>query len=106
MQSPKMVFNKLIDDDSYDVYIGRPSKWKNPFRMRCQSDRRLVIDAFEKFLIQNKDLRHYGMDFLTGKRLGCFCATSAGLSIDDPVICHGQIWLKACRGDYENVRID
>mgnify|MGYP003532859431 CR=1 FL=1 len=37
--------------DDYDVYIGRGSKWGNPFVMRDKSDheRDRVCDAYHKF---------------------------------------------------------
>jgi hypothetical protein len=96
----RLVLNKLITAD-FDVYIGRPTKWCNPFKL-SQYTRQESLRLFEAFLRENKQVRQEGALFLAGKRLGCFCATYEGLSVDDPVICHGQIWLKACRGDFDN----
>ena len=41
--------------DDYDVYIGRGSKWGNPFVMRDKSDheRDRVCDAYEAWFISS-----------------------------------------------------
>lgn len=67
----------------YDVYIGRPSKWGNPFLpVGKSSSARLasIICHREWFLTQ----QHLIDDLyeLRGKRLGCYCA---------PKPCHGDV---------------
>lgn len=70
--------------EEYDVYIGRPSKWGNPFRMRDKSDeeRKRVISQYEEWLFQQPKLMTAIREELAGKRLGCWCA---------PKPCHGDI---------------
>jgi len=65
--------------DKYDIYIGRPSKWGNPFVLGKDGDRETVIVKY------NEWLRVYGpindIAELKDKRLGCYCA---------PKPCHGD----------------
>lgn len=49
--------------EKYDVYIGRPSKWGNPFSHKEDtlaefrvSSRKEAIAKFEEYLISNKEL--------------------------------------------------
>lgn len=77
------VVNKYKED--YDIYIGRGSKWGNPFVLGKDGDREEVITKYKSYLwkeirlgrITNKDLQE-----LKGKRLGCFCK---------PKECHGDV---------------
>jgi hypothetical protein len=68
---------------SFDVYIGRGSKWGNPFRMKSENQRGEVIEKYEEYARQkfSKD----ELAVLVGKRLGCFCK---------PRKCHGDILVK------------
>jgi Domain of unknown function (DUF4326) len=65
----------------YDVYIGRPSKWGNPFAIGWDGERDEVISKYREWIKTQpnllKDIR-----LLKGKRLGCFCK---------PKACHGDV---------------
>jgi hypothetical protein len=67
--------------DRYDVYIGRPSKWGNPYVVGQEGDRAEVIARYERWLKSQPqllaDLRE-----LAGKTLGCWCS---------PQACHGDV---------------
>jgi hypothetical protein len=65
----------------YDVYIGRPSKWGNPFAIGRDGNREEVIEKFRKWIKTQKKLLK-DLHELKGKRLGCFCA---------PLACHGHV---------------
>ena len=81
------VVNKRVEP--FDVYIGRGSKWGNPFVMRNEADRARVIEAYRKFLWQEIKAGRISKDellALDGKRLGCFCA---------PKPCHGDVIVAA-----------
>ncbi len=79
--------------ESYDVYIGRPSKWGNPFshlegtsaKYKVNS-REESIEAFRKWITEGegqyllKDLHE-----LEGKILGCWCK---------PKSCHGDVLIE------------
>lgn len=90
-----------VKQASYDVYIGRPSKWGNPFTHK-KSDtlakkilptRKEAITAYENWITIG-DGKHLLNDLheLDGKTLGCWCGN---FDITDKNIkCHGQILLK------------
>lgn len=74
----------------YDVYIGRPSKWGNPFSHKENTlakfktnTREEAVLAFKEYIL-NGDGKHLLNDLheLKGKILGCWCS---------PLACHGDI---------------
>ena len=71
---------KPVSED--DVYIGRPSKWGNPFSLRKFS-RNEAICNYEKYLKNSKTFEQ--ISELDGKKLFCHCA---------PLPCHGDILIK------------
>lgn len=84
-----------IKHDDYDVYIGRGSKYGNPFKIGPDGTREEVIVKFERYFWDNFDYGHedtVGRKFseqdlchLAGKRLGCYCF---------PNKCHGDVLSK------------
>jgi hypothetical protein len=58
------------------IYIGRGSKWGNPFRIGADGDRAAVIAKHARWL---RDQHHLlrALDELRGKDLLCFCAPAA-----------------------------
>ena len=67
--------------EKYDVYIGRPSKWENPFVIGIDGDREEVISKYEAYIMSRPDLLNQ-LPKLEGKVLGCWCA---------PKACHGDV---------------
>jgi hypothetical protein len=65
----------------YDVYIGRPSKWGNPFTIGEDGNRKEVIKKYRDYIINNKVLME-SLPELKGKVLGCWCS---------PLPCHGDV---------------
>lgn len=63
------------------VYIGRGSKWGNPFRIGPDGDRAAVIAKHERWLADQQHLLR-ALDELRGRDLVCFCA---------PLACHGDL---------------
>lgn len=66
------------------VYIGRPSKWGNPYVIGRDGDRATVIAKYENYLLNSPELLGQ-LDELRGKDLVCWCA---------PKPCHGDILVK------------
>lgn len=77
---------------NYDIYIGRPSKWGNPFTHKKDSktlakyivnNRKDAIDLYKEWII-NGDGKYLLKDLneLKGKILGCWCK---------PKSCHGDV---------------
>lgn len=79
--------------EPYDVYIGRPSKWGNPFSHKegttakyKVASRREAIEAYREWITKGEG-KHLLADLheLKGKTLGCWCK---------PKRCHGDILLE------------
>lgn len=65
----------------HDVYIGRPSKWGNPFVIGKDGDRAEVVRMYEAWVRSRPELMA-ALPELKGKVLGCWCA---------PQACHGDV---------------
>lgn len=84
-----------VNKEPYDVYIGRPSKWSNPYThiKDKKTLAKYVVDtreeAIQKFreYIETGDGKHLLNDLheLKDKTLGCWC---------HPESCHGDILLE------------
>lgn len=71
-----------VKTDDYDVYVGRPSQWGNPFMIGRDGTREEVIEKFRGYLKANPGWVNMIRKELRGKRLGCFCK---------PLACHGDV---------------
>ena len=65
----------------FDVYIGRPSKWGNPFEIGKDGTRKEVINKYAEWIRTQPHLMA-DLHELRGKVLGCWCS---------PKMCHGDI---------------
>ena len=68
----------------FDVYIGRPSKWGNPFVIGKDGTRDHVIAKYEAWLRTRPELTA-ALPELHGKVLGCWCS---------PLPCHGDVLVR------------
>ncbi len=73
--------------EPYDIYIGRPSEWGNPFShldipnaIKCQT-RDEAVARYKEWLLTKPELLKR-LPELKGKILGCWCS---------PNHCHGHI---------------
>jgi hypothetical protein len=64
-----------------EVYIGRGSKWGNPFIIGKDGDRTAVISKYRDYLDKNDSLLN-SLSELKDKTLVCFCK---------PQACHGDV---------------
>ena len=67
------------------VFIGRPSKWGNPYVIGRDGTRDEVIARYRQWLVLNPELYAAAKTELRGKDLVCFCA---------PEACHGDVLLE------------
>lgn len=67
--------------EKYDVYIGRPSKWGNPYQIGKDGTREECIRKYKAWLLLQNVLLQDLQD-LRGKTLGCWCS---------PLPCHGDV---------------
>jgi len=79
--------------EPYDVYIGRPSKWGNPFKVGAEYQGRTLqrgdaVEAYRDWLFYSDEGLRLLEDIneLDGKVLGCWCK---------PRACHGDVLLEA-----------
>lgn len=70
--------------EPYDVYIGRGSKWGNPFIIGVDGVRTEVIAKYRNWALRRPMLLE-ALPELEGKTLGCWCA---------PRPCHGDVLLE------------
>lgn len=76
--------------ESYDVYIGRPSKWGNPWYtgIPYKTERHTAIAHYRVWVQEQPELMA-ALPELKGKVLGCWCA---------PRACHGDVLLELANG--------
>lgn len=85
------VLNKRFEADVPAVYIGRGSRYGNPFRIGVDGDRAEVVRKHAAWLRgQHGQLKT--LDDLRGRHLMCFCA---------PLACHGDLLLKLANSTRE-----
>ena len=75
--------------EKFDVYIGRPSKWGNPYSIGKDGTRKEVIQKYREYLLNNPDLIK-SLPELRGKILGCWCA---------PKPCHGDVLIELANSE-------
>ena len=90
--TPRVVHCKK---EEFDVYVGRGSKWGNPYSHKegtlaeyVVESRREAVQKFEEYLLSNEELMG-SLSELKGKTLGCWCK---------PKSCHGDILLRYANG--------
>jgi hypothetical protein len=87
MQTKTVAVN--LHTQPYDVYIGRESKWGNPYTHKKSAFKDVVMvatreEAIARYreYIKSKPELMAALKELKGKRLGCFCK---------PLSCHGDV---------------
>ena len=67
------------------VYVGRPSRWGNPFVVGKDGTQEECVDEFRHWLLGNAALSAAVRADLRGKDLVCWCA---------PLPCHADVLLE------------
>lgn len=83
----RVIHNKTgpFDSGLDGVYIGRPGKWGNPFKVGKDGDRTAVIKKYARYLRENPKLIRMAQDELRGRDLRCWCY---------PEACHGEVLIQ------------
>jgi Domain of unknown function (DUF4326) len=90
--------------EKYDVYIGRPSIWGNPFKIGPNADRKHVVLDYEMWLLgeghknfkqEERKMILERLPQLRGKVLGCWCK---------PLECHGDVLAKLADEEWKRKR--
>jgi len=80
------VLNKRTDKIPPDaIYVGRPSKWGNPFRVTANCPRGEAIVKFRAYASARLSTDPRWLDELKGKDLVCWCS---------PLPCHADVLLE------------
>lgn len=66
------------------IYIGRPSKWGNPFVIGRDGSRAEVVAKYRAWIVAQPALMAV-LDELRGRDLVCWCA---------PLACHGDVLIE------------
>lgn len=77
---PRVLNKKLHGIPAGAIYIGRPSKWGNPFVIGKDGSREDVIHKYCEYLASSGLIDH--VKELRGKDLVCWCS---------PQACHGDV---------------
>lgn len=75
------------------VYVGRGSRWGNPFRLGVDGDRPAVIAKHARWLRGQHPLLQ-ALGDLRGKDLVCYCA---------PAACHADLLRRLANGSREDL---
>ena len=70
------------------VYVGRPSKWGNPFIIGRDGSREEVVGKYQEYIVNNTDLLCQ-LPELQGRDLVCWCA---------PKPCHADVLMRLANG--------
>ena len=68
------------------VYVSRPSKWGNPYRIGVDGNREQVLKKYREYLAATPGLVEDAKKELKGKNLACWCKLTED--------CHADILLK------------
>ncbi len=74
--------------NEYDVYIGRPGPFGNPFKIGPDGTREEVVEKYAEWVLTQPELLATIKVELKDKVLGCWCA---------PKLCHGDILVELAR---------
>jgi hypothetical protein len=88
-----------VKKERYDIYIGRPSIFGNPFKIGQDGNREEVIEKYRQWIsgsafqdiepIRRKSIVNC-IRFLKGRILGCWCK---------PRACHGDVLAEMAESD-------
>jgi len=82
-----------VKKERYDIYIGRPTKWGNPFTIGKDGDREDVINKYRHYIfdrLRNEPELMEELVSFDGLTLGCWCA---------PKPCHGDVLVDIIKGE-------
>jgi len=68
------------------VYVGRPTRWANPFKIGLDGDRETVVKKFREYALERLKREPNWLEPLRGKDLACWCP------LDKP--CHADILIE------------
>ena len=85
MQAESLALNGLPA-----VYVGRPSKWQNLFRVGEDGSAKVCVKKYRQMLEYHYPIKRQMIEELRGKNLACWCP------LDQP--CHADVLLELANG--------
>jgi hypothetical protein len=76
--------------ERFDVYVGRPGPWGNPFVIGKDGTREEVIRKYRAWIEARPAMVARAKAELAGKVLGCWCS---------PQQCHGDVLAEIANGE-------
>lgn len=90
------VWNKRDTNVPKDaIYVGRPSKWGNPFKITKERPRMETIEQYREYITYQIRVGKLDIDELTGRDLVCWCA---------PLPCHADVLLGLANPDFSKIK--
>lgn len=80
------------------VYVGRPTKWGNPFRLGIDGDAAGVVKLYRLWALWRLEQSPLFLDELRGKDLACWCGLDQA--------CHADVLLELCANLAEKDALD
>ena len=81
----QVVLNRRSDRTAAGLYVGRPSKWGNPFVIGRDGDRAQVIAKYRAWVVEQPQLMAALAEVREAEALVCWCA---------PLACHAEVLIK------------
>lgn len=84
-----------IKFEPYDIYIGRPTKWGNPYSHKNGTLAKFKVDSIEEAVVKYEEYLLNDIELLKdlpelkNKVLGCWCKLP-----NNPKPCHGDVLLR------------
>ena len=76
------VYHRRRNPPADAVYVGRPSRWGNPFVIGRDGTREEVLAKFRAYAVERVASEPRWLEPLAGRNLTCWCA---------PQACHGDV---------------
>lgn len=89
---PPRVLNLRACKPEDGIYVGRPSKFGNPFELGKDGNRSQVIEKYAEHLKQHPELIDAAQRELRGRNLICWCA---------PKPCHADLLLSIANSEQQ-----
>lgn len=91
--------------EPYDIYIGRPSKWGNPFTHIADkhtaakyvvSSRDEAVSKYREWILEGDGKKLLSqLSELEGKTLGCWCCQIPSIYHEGmKMVCHGEVLME------------
>jgi len=94
VKTNKTTVINIKKDFTWDVYIGRPSIWENPFVIGRDGTWKQVLKQYKEHIL-NTPVLIDKLKKLKGLRLGCYCK---------PKACHGDVLVELIEKIYPDTK--